>query len=153
MLPHPTPHTLHPTPGLFITGTGTGVGKTIVTGALAAILRQRGVDVGVMKPFETGVAPGNASLEGSDAGFLQRMAGTADEPEIVCPVRLAAPAAPLVAAALEGREIHLSPVLDAFRELCRRHEFVLVEGAGGLAVPIRVQTLSPESGGRGARAI
>jgi len=121
------------TRGLFITGTGTGVGKTAFTMALAATLRSAGVDVGVMKPYETGVSDDGSD---SDAALLTWAAGVADTLDLVCPVRLKEPAAPSVAAEAERRLLSLRPVVDAFAELQRRHDFMLVEGAGGLAVPI-----------------
>lgn len=121
-------------PGLFITGTDTGVGKTVVAGALAGALRRRGLDVGVMKPVATGVSP-SGDLP-PDARFLARLAGVSDPSEWVCPVRLEAPLAPWVAARLEGREVRTDRVLSAYGELRSRHEWLVVEGAGGLAVPV-----------------
>jgi dethiobiotin synthetase len=123
-----------PPPGLFITGTDTGVGKTVVAAGMAAALRGRGVDVGVMKPVQTG--PGSG-----DARELALAARTSDPEELVCPVRLAAPLAPQVAAELESREVRLEQILAAYGELRRRHAFLIVEGAGGLAVPIAPQLL------------
>ena len=70
-----------PSRGLFVTGTDTGVGKTIVTGGLAAILRERGVAVGVMKPAETGCALADGNLIPSDAHFLRTMSGVEDRSE------------------------------------------------------------------------
>lgn len=122
--------------GFFITGTDTGVGKTVVTAALAAALRARGVDVGVMKPVETGVAPEPVAGESSDAEVLARAAGVDDPLTLVGPVRLREPLAPLVAARREGREVCLRTLMTAFRTLRERHAVMLVEGAGGLAVPI-----------------
>lgn len=119
-------------PGLFVTGTDTGVGKTVVACALAERLRARGVDVGVMKPIETGVGAQGPL----DAIALAEAAGVADPMELVCPVRLELPAAPDVAAAAEGRTIDLGAIRAACAELRRRHELVIVEGAGGLLVPI-----------------
>ncbi|MDQ2732494.1 MAG: dethiobiotin synthase [Armatimonadota bacterium] len=132
----PTHPPIHPR-GLFITGTGTSVGKTIVGGGLAGALRTLGIKVGVMKPIETGVFTDQPTLEGSDAAFLARMAGVVDEDKLICPVRLRAPAAPSVAARAEGVEISLQPVWSAYAELSGRHPLMLVEGAGGLAVPIK----------------
>jgi len=120
-------------PGLFITGTDTGVGKTLVGCAIAERLRHRGVDVGVMKPIETGVAQPQGPL---DAIALMESAGVDDPLDLVCPVQLALPAAPDVAAEAEGRSIDLGIVRSAFDALRLRHELVLVEGAGGLLVPI-----------------
>ena len=120
-------------PGLFVTGTDTGVGKTVVACALAEQLCARGVDVGVMKPIETGVG----SQGPLDAIALAEAAGVRDAIGLVCPVRLALPAAPSVAADAEGCEVDLAAVREAFDTLRSRHECVIVEGAGGLLVPIR----------------
>jgi len=127
--------------GVFITGTGTGVGKTIVAGGIAAALRARGIDVGVMKPFETGVSCDEPSLQGTDAGFLAAMAGVSDDPHLVSPVQLQTPAAPSVAADLEGITIPMDRVFAAYRRLRAAHAFMMVEGAGGIAVPIRLDYL------------
>jgi dethiobiotin synthetase len=121
------------TGGVFVTGTDTGVGKTVVATALVRGLRARGLDVGVMKPCETGVGP-----EGPlDAIALARAAGDPDPIEAVCPEQLAMPAAPNVAAAAEGRVVDLEGIERGFRALADRHAFVVVEGAGGLLVPTR----------------
>ncbi len=118
--------------GLFVTGTDTGVGKTEVTAALVEGWRSRGLDVAAMKPAESGVAPG----EVADAERLRAATGGVDPMELVCPYRLAAPVAPAVAARLEGRTISFDHVLACARELLRRHAALLVEGAGGLLVPL-----------------
>jgi dethiobiotin synthetase len=119
--------------GWFVTGTDTGVGKTVVACALAEELRTRGIDVGVMKPIETGVA-GQGPL---DAIALAEAAGTRDALDQVCPIRLALPAAPSAAAAAEGVEVDVARILSAYSVLKSRHECVIIEGAGGLLVPIR----------------
>ncbi len=122
--------------GLFVTGTDTGVGKTFVTTALARALRAAGVDVGVMKPIETGVP-----AEGpEDARALRIAAGVDDPLELVCPVRFALPASPEAAAKAEHRTVPLAAIRDAHQTLARRHAFLLVEGAGGLLVPIDAET-------------
>lgn len=117
---------------LFVTGTDTGVGKTIVSCALIAGLRARGLDAGAMKPVETGVGE-----EGPlDAQALRAAAGDEDPLELVCPQRFALPAAPTVAAAAEGRNVDGTAIRDAFAEIARQHDLVVVEGAGGLLVPV-----------------
>ena len=122
--------------GLFITGTDTGVGKTFVSCALARGLRAAGVDVGVMKPIETGVP-----AEGpEDARALRLAAGVDDPLDLICPVRFPLPASPEAAARAEGQTVSLAPIHDAFDSLARRHRFMLVEGAGGLLVPIDAHT-------------
>ncbi len=117
--------------GLFVTGTDTGVGKTAVSCALARALRGRGVDVGVMKPIETGVPAAGPE----DARALREAAGAADRLEEICPLRFALPAAPTVAAEAEGREVDLALLRRSAEGLASRHELLLVEGAGGLLVP------------------
>jgi dethiobiotin synthetase len=119
--------------GLFITGTDTGVGKTVVGCALVEALRRRRLDVGVMKPIETGVGPQGPL----DAISLAESASTTDDLELVCPQRFALPAAPIAAAEAEGRKVDLGAIRAAFDQLAPRHERMVVEGAGGLLVPIR----------------
>jgi dethiobiotin synthetase len=120
------------TRGLFVTGTDTGVGKTLVTCAVLRGLRARGWDAAGMKPIETGVGP-----EGPlDALALREAAGEADPLDDICPQRFAMPAAPSVAAAAEGRSVELWAVRRAFERLAARHECVIAEGAGGLLVPL-----------------
>lgn len=118
--------------GVFVTGTGTGVGKTVVACALVRALRARGLDVGVMKPVETGVG-----AEGPlDAQALRAAAGSPDPLVEICPEALQLPAAPSVAAAWEGRSLDVAGLVDGFRALAARHGFMVVEGAGGLRVPV-----------------
>ena len=117
---------------LFITGTDTGVGKTVVACAIAEALRRRHVDVGVMKPIETGVG----SQGPLDAISLSEAAGVDDPLDLVCPQRFELPAAPSVAAPAEGRVVDLESIRVAHAELARRHAFLLIEGAGGVLVPI-----------------
>lgn len=122
---------------LFVTGTDTGVGKTVVTAALARCLRQRGYQVGVMKPIETGVpAHRPAEPDRSDANRLRRAAASSDDWALINPYRFAAPLAPVDAARMEGQVVTLQPIREAFQTLKQRHQILLVEGAGGLLVPI-----------------
>jgi dethiobiotin synthetase len=118
--------------GIFVTGTDTGVGKTVIACGLARGLRQRGIDVGVMKPCETGIGPAGPL----DALALRSAAGANDPIEVVCPQSFALPAAPSVAAQVEGRVVDLERIRVASKTLATRHEFLLVEGAGGWLVPI-----------------
>ncbi|MDY0267996.1 dethiobiotin synthase [Trichloromonas sp.] len=120
--------------GLFVTGTDTGVGKTLVTAALALFLRRRGYDVGVMKPVETGVSD-PAGL-GADGQLLQWAADSHDEIDLISPYRLRAPLAPSLAAKKEGGRIIFGDLLEAARTLAERHDYLLIEGAGGLMVPL-----------------
>lgn len=120
--------------GCFITGTDTGVGKTVVTAALALCLTGRGRPVGVMKPVETGFGAERNGL--SDAERLTVAAGAQDADRLVNPYRFSAPLAPMAAASLEGATIELGRIVEAYRRLAALHGSVLVEGAGGLLVPL-----------------
>lgn len=123
---------------LFITGTDTGVGKTLVTALLALRLQAQGADVAVMKPLASGCTWENGGLVSEDAQWLRDVTGVSDEMELINPLRYEEPLAPLVAARRLGRDTSrdLEKCNAAFRELQSRHEVVLVEGVGGLLVPI-----------------
>ena len=120
--------------GLFITGTDTGVGKTLVGAALARLLTSTGVKVGVMKPAETGVE--DVRLLGPDAQLLRWAADSELPAERICPYRLAAPIAPAVAASREQVRINYTDLLQTAQEIIAEHEFTIIEGAGGLLVPL-----------------
>lgn len=122
----------------FVTATGTGVGKTVVTALLACALRARGVDAGVMKPFASGCRREGGALICEDAEFLRDSASIEDEMDLICPARWEEPLAPLIAARRAGNAAQpwLERCLEAHRELSRRHDCVLVEGVGGWAVPL-----------------
>jgi len=126
--------------GLFIAGTDTAVGKTMVTAALAAWLRATGYDVGVMKPVHTGChrphGPHAIDRPPPDTATLVRAAGTRDPLDLVTPYRLRRPLSPLAAARLERTAINPQRLRAAYRTLASRHDIVLVEGVGGLLVPL-----------------
>jgi len=118
--------------GVFITGTDTGVGKTLVGALLAAGLVERGVDVGVMKPVETGCA----DMIPRDAAILKKAANVDDPLDKICPVVYREPLAPFAAARREGREVDLNKIRSAYMELSGKHRMMIVEGAGGLMSPV-----------------
>lgn len=120
--------------GLFITGTDTGVGKTLVAATLSLYLRNAGVDVGVMKPAETGLD--DTSALGPDAELLRWASGSQDPEEDICPYRFSAPLAPSVAASKEQVRINYTDLVTQGKKIIDRHEFTIVEGAGGLMVPL-----------------
>lgn len=121
---------------LFITGTDTNVGKTRVACALAAAWRRAGHRVAALKPIETGCAEGPNGLVGADSARLADASGKLSDSSLVGPIRLRAPASPEAAAALESCHIDLALVDRAAHLLGRDADLLLVEGAGGLLVPI-----------------
>jgi dethiobiotin synthetase len=122
--------------GIFITGTDTGVGKTVFACGLAAYLRELGYRVGVMKPTETGCEARDGKLHPDDAVHLKNASGCAEPIEKICPYRLPEPLAPSIAAERAGVKIDIDHLLSTYGEISERHDIVLVEGAGGLMVPI-----------------
>jgi len=122
--------------GIFIAGTDTGVGKTLVACGLAAVLRESGYKVGVMKPAETGCEEKNGKLFSQDAFYLKEASGSAEPLERICPYQLRAPLAPSVAAEREGTKIDIDFLAGLYREINSAHDVTIVEGAGGLLVPI-----------------
>ena len=116
------------TKGYFITGTDTGVGKTLVAGGLAALYKNKGLNVGVMKPVATGCKRVNNTLVSDDAVFLKISAEVEDEYELINPVSLEQPLAPTVAARLSNTKIDSDKINTAFDTLCERHEYMIVEG-------------------------
>lgn len=125
--------------GLFITGTDTGVGKTVSAAAIARAMVSMGIDVGIMKPVETGCRKRNGRLILSDALYLKTAARVSDPLEMITPYPFQAPLAPRAASLLEKTEIDLDTILIAYDQLRRRHSFLIVEGVGGLMVPLTAQ--------------
>lgn len=121
--------------GIFITGTDTGVGKTIVSAVLARLLRMRGLNVGVMKPVTSGCREEAGRLVSDDALLLCQAAGV-ECSEDAAPYLLREPVAPAEAARQEGVVVDFARIRASFDRLATAHDFVIVEGAGGLMVPL-----------------
>ena len=121
--------------GVLVTGTDTGIGKTLVGCALAASLSRR-LRVGVLKPAETGCREEGGKLVPEDAVRLRAAAGSSTPLEIVCPFRYAEPLAPWLAAERAGRPIAIGRVRECFDALAAASDVVIVESAGGLLVPL-----------------
>jgi dethiobiotin synthetase len=113
---------------LFVTGTDTGVGKTTMACALVSAFVRRGLTVAAMKPCETG--------DGDDAARLAEATGRALDLSLVSPYRFALPASPAAAAAAVGRTVDLEVIASAFQLLVAGCDLAIVEGAGGLLVPL-----------------
>jgi len=114
--------------GIFITGTDTDVGKTIATLVLGKKLQAQGLDVGVMKPVQ---------CSGDDASFLKKQLDIADPIEEINPYFAKEPLSPHLAFKRQKTNINISKILSVYKKLSRKHDIVLVEGAGGLMVPLK----------------
>jgi dethiobiotin synthetase len=119
-----------PLTGLFVTGTDTGVGKTLVAMGLLALARRRGLRPVPFKPVETGCAP-----DPNDARALQRAAATDLSLDAICPFPLRLPAAPSAAAAAENIRLDIHDLAELARAAAATGDVLIVEGAGGLLVP------------------
>ena len=122
--------------GIFITGTDTGVGKTIVAATLARLLKNRGMDVGVMKPVTSGCVELDGKLVSEDAELICWASGISEVAPEHAPYLLKAPLAPSMAAARDGIRIDFGRISEAYSKLAEQHDYVIVEGAGGLMVPL-----------------
>ncbi len=129
-----------PDRGVFITGTDTDIGKTAVAAAVLLSLRQAGVDAVPMKPVQTGGVPRQDNRLGSpDLDFCLKMAGMQvdlEEYDLMAPYVYEPACSPHLAAARSGRDISFDGIADALFGLLARRERVVVEGAGGVLVPI-----------------
>jgi dethiobiotin synthetase len=118
---------------LGVTGTDTGVGKTYLSTVLLALMRRKGWKVAAMKPVETGVKSDDPA---SDAARLRDAAGADDPLEHVRPILISEPLAPWVALGRAGGTVDLNALDGAFKALSEGRDAILVEGAGGLLVPL-----------------
>jgi dethiobiotin synthetase len=124
------------TKGVFVTGTDTEIGKTVVAGGIARVLRARGFQVGVFKPVATGCEIRREGLVSPDAEFLAHCAEAPQDLKLICPVRYHRPLAPAEAARHERREVDLAAIRESYRAISRRSDVMVVEGVGGLLVPL-----------------
>jgi len=121
--------------GIFITGTDTGVGKSIVSATLARLLKLRGINVGVIKPATSGCRRDAGRLVSDDALLLCRAAGVTCDDD-TAPYLLTEPLAPAEAALIDGIDVDFGHILACQKRLAARHDFLIMEGAGGLMVPL-----------------
>lgn len=119
----------------FITGTDTGIGKTTLTCAISNAARSLGMDIGVMKPFATGIAQKNGP-KSTDVELLVKYSGVTDSESLINPYFFPIPTSPYRAAKQLGQKIEIESVLNCFEKLQTMHDCVLVEGIGGILTPI-----------------
>ncbi len=122
--------------GIFITGTDTGVGKTFVACGLIRAMKEKGLNVCPMKPVESGCRTSKGKLVPSDTNKLIKASGVNEPIDLINPYRLKHPLAPSVAADIEGVKIERRKILSAHSRLSKKYDITIVEGAGGIMVPV-----------------
>jgi dethiobiotin synthetase len=113
---------------IFITATDTHVGKTVTTAVLGTLLQTQGIDVGIMKPVQCG---------GDDAKFLKKLLNLSDEMDLINPIYAPEPLSPHLALKRAKKTFDLKKVKAAMSQLQKNHDQMLIEGAGGLMVPLK----------------
>ncbi|MDV2686357.1 dethiobiotin synthase [Alkalihalophilus lindianensis] len=121
--------------GIFITGTDTDVGKTVATAYVVQVLREAGIDAVGYKPIQTGIATDHPDVE-----FYQKVAGT----EATAPTTYTynEPCSPHLAAKQEQSSICLDEILKQVEMVEKKHKYVVIEGAGGLVVPLNTSGMT-----------
>lgn len=123
--------------GIFVTGTDTGVGKTTIAAALASLIKGHGVDVGVMKPFASANKILSRNYRSEDSALLAKAAQVDDPDEAINPFFYSIPTAPFIAAKMEFKnEVCISAALRLYHKIAAKHDFMIVEGIGGIMVPL-----------------
>ncbi|MFC1808604.1 dethiobiotin synthase [Candidatus Omnitrophota bacterium] len=121
--------------GIFVVGTDTEVGKTVISAGLAFVLKKRNINVRVIKPIASGCEKVSGELQSEDAAFLAAAIGFSNDKEIT-PFRFALPLAPHVAATLEGTSINKDQLCKFCKDSIEHNDFTIIEGIGGLMVPL-----------------
>ncbi|QOV91330.1 dethiobiotin synthase [Humisphaera borealis] len=125
-----------PIPSIFVTGTDTGVGKTVIAGAIADWFRRRGSRVAVLKPAATGCVHRREGLVSEDAEFLAACADARFPLDLICPQRYEEPLAPAVAAERAKQPLDWDAIDRSIRLMSRESDVMIVEGVGGVMVPM-----------------
>lgn len=123
--------------GIFITATGTDVGKTYVTALLVKKLRESGFNAGYYKAALSGAEVTQSGLVPGDAAYVNEIAQLQEEPQKLVSYIYENAVSPHLAAQIEGNPVELDVVKSDYEEICRRYDYVVVEGSGGIVCPIR----------------
>jgi dethiobiotin synthetase len=128
-----------PIPGLFVTATDTEVGKTVIAAAIANYFLRQGAAVAVSKPVATGCVHRREGLVSEDAEFLASCADARFPLDLICPQRYREPLAPAVAADRAKETLDWQAIDRSLQLMCRRSDVMVVEGVGGILVPLDKQ--------------
>src|SRR4051812_40085174 len=132
-----------PIPSLLITGTDTGIGKTVVAASIAQILNEQGNRVAVFKPAGSGCVHRREGLVSEDAELLAHCANARHPLDLICPQRYAEPLAPAIAAERAKQPLDWEAINRSITLLSRDSDVMIIEGIGGLLVPMDPPHPSP----------
>ncbi|WPX08633.1 dethiobiotin synthase [Anaerocellum danielii] len=124
---------------VYIIGTDTDVGKTFVCAGLCWALREKGYNVGYFKPVLTGAIRSGSMLIPQDTEFVVKFAKINEDVYKLTPFICEKPASPHIAAGIENKDIDVDRIKQTFEDLSKNYEFIMIEGCGGLAVPLKEQ--------------
>lgn len=124
--------------GIFIIGIDTEIGKTTIAAGLSNLLFRKGIEIGVMKPFATGIKRYSKDFKSLDTKMLKDASGNKDNDNIINPFFYSMPTAPYLAKKILklNENIDIEEILNKYKEIENRHDFTIVEGIGGLMVPL-----------------
>ena len=124
--------------GIFIIGIDTEIGKTTIAAGLSNLLFRKGIEIGVMKPFATGIKRYSKDFKSLDTKMLKNASGNKDNDNIINPYFYSMPTAPYLAKKILklNENIDIEEILNKYKEIEMRHDFTIVEGIGGLMVPL-----------------
>lgn len=125
--------------GYFVTGTDTDAGKTVASAAILSLLLNNGIDAVPVKPAQTGCESMNGKLNAPDLDFTLKITGLnidESEKELLCPNKFEPACSPHLAAELANKKINLNDMVTSIKNVSEKHEQVIVEGAGGIMVPL-----------------
>ena len=124
--------------GIFIIGIDTEIGKTTIAAGLSNLLFRKGSEIGVMKPFATGIKQYSKDYKSLDTKMLKDASGNKDNDNIINPFFYSMPTAPYLAKKILklNENIDIEEMLNKYKEIENRHDFTIVEGIGGLMVPL-----------------
>jgi len=125
--------------GIFIIGTDTEAGKTVVSAGLMHLLLGNKYRAAYFKPVASGQVMLGGSYQSTDASFVKKVSGFAEDPKNITPFSFKNAVAPHFAARLEGRSIDVAIIKDTLQYLKNSYEIIIAEGVGGLAVPLNDQ--------------
>lgn len=121
---------------IFVLGTDTDVGKTVVSAGIMYRLLLKGYKACYFKPVSSGGAYIGGDFYSYDVSFVKNVSGFPEVEDNINPFRFRTPVSPHLASSLENRKININVILDTYKELKKKYDFILVEGCGGLAVPL-----------------